>query len=66
MRSWKTTVAGVATALGAVSTAVAALLDSDPATVPNWPMVATLLGVAWGLIMAKDETPAPPAPPKAA
>lgn len=64
MKNWRTTAAGVAAALGAVGTALAAMLDADPATVPNWPATGALLAAAVGLFMAADSTPpAPPAPP---
>lgn len=63
MKNWKTTAAGVAAALGALLTAAGALLDADPATQPNWPLVFSLGSVAVGLVLAKDHTPEPPAPP---
>ena len=54
MKSWKTTAAGVLAIIAAGATALAALFDADPSTVPNWDavVVATLAGV--GLIFARD------------
>lgn len=53
--SWKTTVAGVLAALGAVASAAAAYLDGDPATDPDWKLVGVALAAAWGLINARDD-----------
>ena len=67
MKNWKTTAAGVAAAVGALGTALGAILDSDPLTTPNWTLVASLGALALGLVMAKDTgPPAPPAPPAVA
>lgn len=52
--SWKTTVAGVATALGVVATAVGQYFDADPLTNPDWKVVGLALVAAWGLISARD------------
>jgi hypothetical protein len=62
MRNWKTTAAGIAAAVGAVGTALAALLDGDPATAPNWTVVGGLVAAAVGLVAAAD-APSPPPPP---
>ena len=52
--SWKTTLAGVATILGAVGAALKALTDNDPATGIN--LEATLMAITAGigLITARD------------
>lgn len=52
--NWRTTTLGAATILAAVATAVAALLDNDPLTNPNWALVAASFTSGLGLIMAKD------------
>lgn len=52
--SWKTTVAGIAAILAAISTAVAAQFDADPNTVPNWGVVVTAVCAGAGLLAARD------------
>lgn len=52
--SWRTTLAGIVVALAALFTAAGALLDSDPATNPNWTMVMAEVAAAGGLIAARD------------
>lgn len=54
MKSWKTTAAGIAAALAAISTAAAAYLDGDPATEPQWGVVVAAMSAAVGLFMARD------------
>jgi len=56
MKNWKTTAAGILTALIALSTAVKAMIDGDPATNPEWTIVVAAFVTAIGLIMAKDST----------
>jgi len=52
--SWRTTVAGVAAIVVAVGTAVTALLDNDPVTIPDWGAVAAAVMAGLGLIAARD------------
>ena len=52
-KNWKTTVVGIALLVGAVATAVVALLDGDPSTsLDIGSIIAALSGV--GLLAAKD------------
>lgn len=50
----KTTVLGIATVLTAVSSAVIALIDGDPATTFDVASVIAAITAGLGLIMAKD------------
>lgn len=50
----KTTVLGIATILTAVSSAVIALLDNDPATAFDVASVVAAVTAGLGLILAKD------------
>lgn len=50
----KTTVLGIATILTAVSSAVIALIDGDPATTFDVASVIAAITAGLGLIMAKD------------
>ena len=54
MKSWKTTVAGVLTALLPVLNAVQAFLDNDPLTVPDWGLAVAAITAGLGLIFARD------------
>lgn len=54
MKSWKTTVAGVAGLVAAVATAVQTQFDGDPATTPDWAVVGALLATCVGLLLARD------------
>lgn len=54
MKSWKTTAAGVAAAIAAIATAAKALWDGDPATSPEWGVVAAAVSAAIGLFLARD------------
>lgn len=53
-KSTKTTMAAVLLAASGLLTAVAAYLDGDPATTPNWSLVLTQLVAAGGLFFARD------------
>lgn len=55
-KSWKTTASGAVTALYAIADALKAMLDSDPATVPDWSLVLVAVGAFVGLLHAKDRT----------
>jgi hypothetical protein len=54
MKNWQTTLFGVGGILAAVGTALQAQFDGDPATSPNWPVVASLILLGIGNIFAKD------------
>ena len=53
--NWKTSLAGVLTAVGMVISSIALpLLDNDVATVPNWSVAIPAVIAAIGLIFARD------------
>ena len=52
--SWRTTMAAMVLALSAVLTAASQLMDSDPATNPNWETVMAEVAAAWGFWHARD------------
>ena len=52
--SWKTTVAGICYIVVAGAAALGAMLDNDPATVPDWSIVAAAIVAGFGLISARD------------
>ena len=54
MKSWKTTLAGIASIVAAVATALSAQFDNDPNTVPNWTVVISLITAGVGLVLARD------------
>jgi hypothetical protein len=54
MTSWKTTAAGIAAIVAALATAVGALFDADPVTMPDWGAVAAAVMAGIGLIAARD------------
>jgi len=54
VKSWKTTVAGIAGVVAAIATAVQAQFDGDPATAPQWEVVIGLLATGVGLLLARD------------
>lgn len=54
MKSWKTTVAGIAGVIAAIASAIQAQFDGDPATVPDWGLVGALLATGIGLLLARD------------
>ena len=56
MKSWKTTIAGVLTATGAICVALVAMLDDNSATIADWGNVVALISIAYGLIMARDNS----------
>lgn len=53
-KSWKTTVAGIGTILGAIGYALAAQFDTDPTTLPNWGGVIVAITSGVGLLFARD------------
>lgn len=60
MKSPKTTIAGVLTALIATGNAVLLILDGDAATNPDWAVVVATWATAIGLIFAGDDKPKTP------
>jgi hypothetical protein len=54
MRSWRTTTAGIASIVAAVATALVAITDNDPLTVPDWGALGGLLALGLGLVAARD------------
>ena len=52
--SWKTTILAILLFGDALGHAAMALLDSDPATVPDWNLVVALAVAAAGLAFARD------------
>ncbi len=53
-KSWKTTVAGVASIVAAVAFAIANQFDANPATVADWGAVIAALSAGVGLVLARD------------
>jgi hypothetical protein len=54
MKSWKTTVTGIAAILTAVGAALTALFDNDPATTLDVTVTASAIMAGIGLIFARD------------
>jgi hypothetical protein len=54
MKSWRTTTAGIAAIVVAIATAVGALFDADPLTLPDWGAVAAAIMAGVGLLAARD------------
>ena len=54
MTSWKTTMTGIAAILTAVGSAMTAMFDADPATMPDWGAVLAAAIAGFGLIFARD------------
>ncbi len=54
MKSWKTSLLGVLTIVGALCAAGVALLDGDPATNPSWAITGTAFMTGLGLMQARD------------
>lgn len=52
--SWRTTAAGIGAILVAVGSAVSAMFDNDPATIPDWGACIAAIIAGIGLIMARD------------
>jgi hypothetical protein len=52
--SWKTTTAGIAAIVAAVATALVALFDADPLTLPDWGAVGAAFMAGVGLLAARD------------
>lgn len=54
LASWRTTILGIVTILGAVVDVLKTLLDGDPVTNPDWPIVWVAITAGWGLLVARD------------
>lgn len=54
MGSWRTSLAGALSALGILLPAIAAAIDGNPATDPNWGMVIPAVIGSIGLLFARD------------
>ncbi len=54
MKSWKTTLAGIAALIAAIALAIAHQFDSDPATVADWSAVIAAITAGVGLLLARD------------
>jgi len=54
MKSWKTTVSGIAAIIAAIALAVAHEFDADPATVADWGAVMATIAAGIGLLYARD------------
>jgi len=54
VKSWKTTTAGVGAILVALGSAMTAMFDADPLTVPDWGAVVAAIIAGIGLISARD------------
>lgn len=54
MKSWRTTLFGAGGLTSVLVPALNALLDGDPATVPNWEAVIPVAIMAIGLFFARD------------
>lgn len=52
--SWRTTTAGIAAIVAAVATALVALFDADPMTMPDWGAVGAAVIAGVGLLAARD------------
>jgi uncharacterized membrane protein YhiD involved in acid resistance len=52
--SWRTSAAGVGAILVAIGSAVTALTDNDPLTIPDWGAVVAAVIAGIGLIFARD------------
>lgn len=54
VKSWKTTVAAVLAVVAKAALCGQAVLDLDPETVADWAGLVPLVGLAAGLIFARD------------
>ena len=54
MKSWKTTAAGIGAILVAAGSAMTAMFDADPTTIPDWGAVIAAIIAGIGLITARD------------
>jgi len=54
MKSWKTTLAGVAAIIAAIALAIAHQFDADANTAADWGTVAAAVAAGVGLLFARD------------
>ena len=54
MSSWRTSIFGTGGLLLVVASALSALFDGDPATMPDWASVAGAAAACIGLLFARD------------
>jgi hypothetical protein len=54
MKSWKTTLLGLATAMAGLGLFAKAYLDNDPSTMPDATLLVAEMTAALGLIFARD------------
>jgi len=52
--SWRTSAAGLGAILVAIGSAVTALTDNDPLTIPDWGAVVAAVIAGIGLLFARD------------
>jgi|APGre2960657404_1045060.scaffolds.fasta_scaffold243246_2 uncharacterized membrane protein YhiD involved in acid resistance len=52
--SWKTSAAGIGAVLVAAGSAMTAMFDNDPATLPDWGAVIAAVIAGVGLLFARD------------
>lgn len=52
--SWKTSAAGIGAILVAIGSALSAMFDADPATIPDWGAVVAAVIAGIGLLAARD------------
>lgn len=53
-KSWRTTSAGILGALALIFTALSAMLDGNPETIPQWEVVIPVFITQLGLLFARD------------
>ena len=54
LTSWRTTLAGICTAVIAIADGIMKLVDADPMTKPDWALIIAAVTAAIGLIFARD------------
>jgi len=54
MKNPKTTIIAICAAVAAIAGAVTAITDGDPATNPDWAILAAVIATAIGLLFARD------------
>lgn len=54
LKSYRTTLMGIVAILSAIVSAATPLLDTDPATNPDWTSVSAAIAGGLGLIFARD------------
>lgn len=52
--SWKTSAAGIGAILVALGSALSAMFDADPVTVPDWGALVAAIIAGIGLLAARD------------